>query len=69
MQWPNEKGQTIICKTLHRKLRIGLCKPCLKPMVNSGALEGVAVDRGSTPSKIAKISTLILGQEFVIFCD
>jgi hypothetical protein len=33
MQWP--KGQTMIYKALHRKLKIEQHKPHLKPWVNS----------------------------------
>jgi hypothetical protein len=41
MQWPKEKGQTMIYKALHRKLRIEQHEPHLKPRVNkSGAPEG-----------------------------
>jgi hypothetical protein len=34
------KGQTIIYKTLNRKLKIEHVEPNLKPMMNPGALEG-----------------------------
>jgi hypothetical protein len=35
--WPNEKEQTTIYKTLHRKLKI---EPHYKTWMNSGAPEG-----------------------------
>jgi hypothetical protein len=40
------KGQTTICKTLHRKIKIEqhvMYKPQQKPGMNSGAPEGYAV--------------------------
>jgi hypothetical protein len=43
MQWPKEKGQTVIYKALHRKLKIQQHGPHLKPKVNSGAPEGLAI--------------------------
>jgi hypothetical protein len=33
MQWPKEKGQTMICKTLHRKLKIEQHEP---PQITGG---------------------------------
>jgi hypothetical protein len=39
---PNKKGQTMIYKTLHRKLKIEKNEPHKKPGVNSGAPEGYA---------------------------
>ena len=40
IQWPQEKGQTIIYKALHRKLKIKQHEHHWIPRVNSGALEG-----------------------------
>jgi len=41
MQWPNEKGQTMLYTLLHRKLKIEQHEPHCQPgMNNSGALEG-----------------------------
>ena len=37
IQWPKEKGQTMIHKTLHRKLVIQQHAPQEKTWVNSGA--------------------------------
>ena len=37
------KEQTIIYKTLHRKVKIELHEPHLKPEVNSGVSEGLEV--------------------------
>ena len=42
-QWQKEKGQTTIHKTLHRKLKIEQHEPHLKPRVDTGAPEGLAV--------------------------
>jgi hypothetical protein len=39
---PNKKGQTMIYKTLHSKLKIEKNQPHKKPGVNSGAPEGYA---------------------------
>ena len=44
MQWPHEKRETTIYKALHRKLKIELHESNLKPVVNSGTLEGLAVN-------------------------
>jgi len=40
IQWPKEKGQTMIYKPLHRKLKIERHKPNKKRGVNLGALKG-----------------------------
>jgi hypothetical protein len=37
------KGQTMMYKTLHRKLKIKQHEPYYNPVVNSGAPEGLAV--------------------------
>jgi len=34
------KGQTMIYKTIHKKLKIELCEPHYKPGMNSGAPGG-----------------------------
>jgi hypothetical protein len=39
-QWPKEKEQTTIYKTLHRKLKIEHHEPHLNPGVNPGAPKG-----------------------------
>ena len=43
IQWQKEKGQTMIYKTLHRKLRIEQHEPQYKAGVNSGVPEGLAI--------------------------
>ena len=43
IQWPKEKGQTPIYKTLHRKLKTDQHEPHKQPGVNSGAPDGWAV--------------------------
>jgi len=40
IQWPKEKGQIIIYKILHRKLKTEQPEPYQKPVMNSGAPEG-----------------------------
>jgi hypothetical protein len=40
---PNENGQTMIYKTLHRKLIIKQHEPYKKPVLNSRAMEGEAI--------------------------
>jgi len=43
IQWPKEKGQTPIYKTLRRKLKTDQREPHTQPGVNSGAPDGWAV--------------------------
>ena len=43
IQWPKEKGQTTIYKTLHRTLKIEQHEPHLKLGVNPDAPEGLSV--------------------------
>ena len=43
IQWPKEKGQTRIYKTLHRKLKIEQQEANWKPRMSSGVPKGLAV--------------------------
>jgi hypothetical protein len=42
-KWKRTKGQTIIYKTLHRKLKVEQSEPHYKPRMNSGATGRLAV--------------------------
>ena len=52
------KGQTIIYKTLHRKLEIEQHEPHYKPRVNSGAPGGLAVPTSQVASVVLLLNNM-----------
>ena len=53
LQWPKDKGQTMIYKTLHRKLKIKQHEPHY--ICNTGADPGGRHTRHAPPLKLEKI--------------